>query len=261
MKIDFYKYQGTGNDFVMLDNTGGDYDNLSIDQVRLCCDRKYGVGADGLIKINALEGFDFEVEYFNADGTKSFCGNGARCSVKFVNDHILKKDSYSFTAIDGEHTAQISGEEVNLEMRSVSEVEVTSKDIYIIDTGSPHFLQFSKDIDNIDMYDFGRRVRYSPDFEEDGINVNLLEEITPRSFKIRTYERGVEDETLSCGTGITAAAIAFAVKNDLFDSQEFSIKSLGGDLTVKLNRQSQNQFIELRLIGAAKKVFKGIIHV
>ncbi|MFT5581675.1 MAG: diaminopimelate epimerase [Psychromonas sp.] len=261
MKIDFYKYQGTGNDFVMLDNTGGDYDNLSIDQVRLCCDRKYGVGADGLIKINALEGFDFEVEYFNADGTKSFCGNGARCSVKFVNDHILKKDSYSFTAIDGEHTAQISGEEVNLEMRSVSEVEVTSKDIYIIDTGSPHFLQFSKDIDNIDMYDFGHRVRYSPDFEEDGINVNLLEEITPRSFKIRTYERGVEDETLSCGTGITAAAIAFAVKNDLFDSQEFSIKSLGGDLTVKLNRQSQNQFIELRLIGAAKKVFKGIIHV
>lgn len=261
MEIDFYKYQGAGNDFVFLDNISGKHDNISLKIIQHLCDRRFGIGADGLIIINKSDEWDFEVDYYNSDGSKSFCGNGARCAVRFVNENWLKKDVYKFMAIDGLHEAQLVGDVVSLEMKDVDDVERIDENTYVLYTGSPHFIRFTKEINEQNMFAFGQKIRYSERFVERGINVNLVEELSENHLRIRTYERGVENETLACGTGITAAAIAYALKMNKKGDTKITLEAKGGMLSVQLYRTDENVFKAVHLIGPADFVFKGTIHV
>lgn len=258
MNVVFTKYQGTGNDFVMIDNLSGEYDKLTIEQVKLLCDRKFGIGADGLIKINSHETFDFEMDYYNSDGTKSFCGNGARCSVAFAKSLGIIEVKTRFYAIDGAHQAKIEGGQVELEMLPIQKIEKTTSD-FILDTGSPHFVRFVDQIEVIDIVDFGNFIRYSDEFKQDGINVNAVEIISENHLKMLTYERGVEDETLSCGTGVTAVALAYLMKENS-SSKEVFVKTKGGDLSIRADRKNVG-FENIWLIGPATKVFQGTIDV
>jgi len=174
MKIYFSKYQGTGNDFVMLDNLNGDYDGLTIEQIQKACDRRFGIGADGLIKINRSDIADFEVDYYNSDGSKSFCGNGARSAVAFAETLGINVQNTTFDAIDGLHNASKTSEIVALEMKDVTSIEKLDSD-YILNTGSPHYIQFIEDIQSKDIVQFGKEIRYSDRFKTDGINVNLVQ--------------------------------------------------------------------------------------
>lgn len=261
MQIEFFKYQGAGNDFVFLNNFDGKYDNLTIDQVRFLCNRRFGVGADGLIKIDESMDWDFSVDYFNADGTKSFCGNGARCAVRFVHENLLKKDKYRFMAIDGVHSAQLTGELISLEMMDVRQIEEIDPRNFVLHTGSPHYVSFRNDIRDLDVNKNGSEIRYSNRFSDDGINVNFVQITAENELSIRTYERGVEGETLACGTGITAAALAYAYQTDKMGDIRVSLKAEGGRLSVKMNRTGSLEFKAIQLIGPAEFVFKGSIDV
>ena len=256
--LKFAKYQGTGNDFVMIDNLDGTYDNLEIEQVRKLCDRKFGIGADGLIKLNAHPVLDFEVDYYNSDGSKSFCGNGARCSVQFAHDLGIEKHEVTFLAIDGVHKAWKNNGLIELEMLDVDEFSMT-KDDYIIHTGSPHYISFVQEIDLFDIVKYGKEIRYSEKYWDEGINVNAVEIKDTHTFAIRTYERGVEDETLSCGTGVTASAIAFAIQQHLEGKQEITAITQGGVCKVQLDRTG-NKFTSVKLIGPAEFIFRGEIN-
>lgn len=256
MEINFSKYQGTGNDFVMVDNMSGMYDSLSVNQIKFLCDRKLGVGADGLIKLSSKKGYDFEVEYFNADGSQSFCGNGARCSVAFAKAIGIIKMKTTFYAIDGMHKAFVEGDNVRLEMLPVSGYYMVNDD-FVMDTGSPHYIHFVNKINDKDIVEFGRSIRYSDEFKDNGINVNTLESISDFEVNVATYERGVEDETLSCGTGVTACALAYMVKKEQFQS-EIIINTKGGVLKVAAEREEMN-FTNIWLTGPATFVFDGSI--
>lgn len=239
----------------MVDNRSGVYDGLSIGQIRHLCDRKFGIGADGLIKLNGHSGFDFEVDYYNADGSKSFCGNGARCAVMFANDLGLDVSHTTFLAIDGVHQAWKKDELIELEMLDVNSFSMDN-DAYVIHTGSPHFVRFISGIADFDIVDYGKAVRYNETYREEGINVNVIEALDSTSFEIKTYERGVEDETLSCGTGVTAAAMAFAIAKELEGEHIISAKTQGGECKVSFRRNGDS-FSAVRLIGPAKLIFKG----
>ena len=256
MDVFFSKYQGTGNDFVMIDNRSGKWDHLSLNSIRAMCDRRFGIGADGLIKLNSSEGYDFEVDYYNSDGSKSFCGNGARCAVAFAKSKGINTAHVKFVAIDGEHEASQVGAIVSLLMNDVNAVNLTGKD-YVLNTGSPHYVQFVKKAEQLDVFEEGKKIRYSETYKEKGINVNFVETLGKNELYIRTYERGVEDETLSCGTGVTAAALAYAVKEKLYDEHLISIKTRGGQLQVRFTRTGEETFSEIFLIGPAVKVFEG----
>lgn len=255
MKIEFYKYQGTGNDFVMLNNMDGRYDGLSIDAIRLICDRKMGVGADGLISINKDDVSDFYVDYYNSDGSQSFCGNGGRCSVAFARHMGIIRNKTSFNAIDGIHQAEFMDGEVKLEMCDVNEVTDKGGD-FVLNTGSPHYIRIAEG-DEPGIVEFGKQIRYSPEFKEEGINVNIVS-LQDGGIKVETYERGVEDETLSCGTGVTAAAL-IAMKFKEYGSP-VSIKTKGGDLKVYAESGVEG-FKNIWLQGPAKFVFTGMIDV
>lgn len=255
MTIYFEKYQGTGNDFILIDNLSGKYNALQIQQIKNICDRKYGVGADGLIKINKVENYDFEVEYFNSDGSKSFCGNGTRCAVAFVSKLGIIKDEYFFFAIDGEHRAKISNDLVSLKMADVNHVEEIENN-FVLNTGSPHFIHYVENIHDFDIVKYGKQIRFSTQFSENGINVNAVESIAPNKITMATYERGVEDETLSCGTGVTAASLIHAFKNKTNGNQSIHVETKGGDLLVEFD-YSNNRFENIWLVGPAKFVFIG----
>ncbi len=259
MNLRFVKYQGTGNDFILIDNRSGEWDNLSISTIRKLCDRRFGIGADGLIKINTIPGYDFEVDYYNSDGSKSFCGNGARCSVAFAHELGITKDSVSFMAIDGVHEAVKKGGLVYLKMNDVSEIDDSQKE-YVLDTGSPHFIHFTENVADFDIVAYGKQIRYSDKYKQEGINVNAIHQLDEHSFEIRTYERGVEDETLSCGTGVTAAALALGKKNQVVGEFEYQVKSQGGELSVKFTNNNPG-FTNIWLIGPALSVFKGEVNV
>lgn len=260
MRIPFYKFQGTGNDFVIVDNRKGTFNSLTIQQIQRICDRKFGVGADGFIRLNTREHLDFEVEYFNADGTKSFCGNGTRCAVQMAAQLGIQLENYRFLAIDGEHEAQMIADEVSLCMAQVHGISLEGADC-VLNTGSPHFIRFCSDVHEIDVFSEGKKVRNSPKFASEGINVNFVEITGENSLFVRTFERGVEDETLSCGTGVTAAALAFSFKQNLVGPQRVEIRTLGGNLAVAFNRVSADEFKDVKLIGPATFVFKGEINV
>ena len=260
MQIQFEKYQGTGNDFVMVNNLDGSHNDLSLSEVKFICDRRFGVGADGLIRINHREGFDFEMDYFNSDGSKSFCGNGARCSVAFAESLGIDVSETTFYAIDGAHRAWKENEIVSLEMKNVDQVKEMNGDL-VLHTGSPHYIHFENDKDKKEVVAFGRSIRYSESFKEEGINVNLVTCNLDNQLQVETYERGVEDETFSCGTGVTASAIAAAFRNDLFGSVMFDVKVKGGQLKVTFDRTEKQLFENIRLSGPAQFVFKGSINV
>lgn len=248
----FYKYQGTGNDFVMIDNRLGEWDDLSIENIQKLCDRRFGIGADGLIKINSAKKVDFEVDYYNSDGSKSFCGNGARCSVAFAHFLDIIEDKTTFTAIDGIHEAEIKNGTVRVKMSDVSIIETDGND-FVLNTGSPHYVKYVEMLNNYNVYKIGNEIRNSETYKKDGINVNFVEKISDKELFVRTYERGVEDETYSCGTGVTAAALTFMQNNN----QTFvGIKVMGGHLKVYAEKNAAG-FKNIWLEGPAVQVFKG----
>lgn len=258
MTILFSKYQGTGNDFIMLDNLSGKYDELTTDEVRYLCNRKTGIGADGLIKISSDKEYSFFVDYFNADGSKSFCGNGARCSVAFAHEIGLIEQEAVFGAIDGRHQASIDADSrVHLEMLPVTNIR-SEENVFVMNTGSPHYIAFFSPEMIPDIVPFGKEIRNSEPYAEEGINVNTVLEVGKNTIHVATYERGVEDETLSCGTGVTASALAYMFKEGHDGTVAVSTK--GGKLSVKATRIN-NGFENIWLVGPAKKVFEGSIEL
>jgi diaminopimelate epimerase len=259
MTIHFHKYQGTGNDFILIDNLIGEYSFVDIQHVQQLCNRRFGIGADGLILINFHPTLDFEADYYNSDGSKSFCGNGARCAVKFYARNQENQTEFKFMAIDGVHSARIVNSEISLEMSSVEAIEKYQND-FVLNTGSPHYVQLVDDLDNLDVVRLGRQIRYSDQFKQVGINVNFVKQIAQKHISIRTYERGVEDETLSCGTGATACAL---VEGRSFSEGNHSVcvDVLGGQLQVSYERHEDGSFSHVNLKGPATFVFEGAIHV
>jgi diaminopimelate epimerase len=260
MKIEFYKYQGTGNDFVILENRDNKYDNLTREQVKHICDRRFGIGADGLMLLSNHTELDFSMIYFNADGNESsMCGNGGRCLVKFAKNQGMYKVAYHFMAIDGEHEAEIDMREiVRLKMKDVDEVDYHSG-YALLNTGSPHFVKFASNVEDIDVVETGREIRYSKQFEKEGINVNFVETIDDDGIFVRTYERGVEDETFSCGTGVTASALMNAHNENGFNRVE--VKTPGGNLSVEFDKIDEDHFKNIWLCGPAEFVYKGEIDI
>ena len=258
MQLPFFKYQGAGNDFIMIDNRSGAFDFLSVEQIKILCDRHFGIGSDGLIKINAHPSTDFYMDFYNPDGSKSFCGNGARCAVSFYAQLTRNQTSFFFEAIDGLHEAFIEeNNSIRLKMKDLISENLSDSVTFEINTGSPHLVLFESTIDQLDVYSKGSTIRYSEKYKQQGINVNFVEELSSNSIAIRTYERGVENETLACGTGITAAAIAFGLKNNLQGRNSIAVKALGGNLSVEYNQIETGDFRDIYLIGPAKFVFKG----
>ncbi|HMN33546.1 MAG: diaminopimelate epimerase [Chitinophagaceae bacterium] len=259
MTIQFYKYQGTGNDFILLDNRKNQYNELNTAQIKNLCDRHFGIGADGLMLINqaSTSDIDFEMKYYNSDGREStMCGNGGRCITLFAKDLHLINETAHFRAIDGIHEANIEQDSfIRLKMCDVSQLKIFET-FFQLNTGSPHYVHFNEDTMNVDMKKEGALIRYSPLFKEDGINVNFVKEISENEIFVRTYERGVEDETLSCGTGVTASAIAH--KQSQNGHHHVFVKTLGGNLSVTFDAL-ENQFQNVWLSGEAKFVFTGTI--
>jgi diaminopimelate epimerase len=260
MTIPFFKYQGTGNDFIVIDNRKNEY-FLTNDQVRRLCDRRFGIGADGLMLLNEKKGYDFEMKYYNADGREgSMCGNGGRCMVKFAYHLGIHRNEYKFIAFDGIHEAEIDTDDnVSLKMTDVHKVRKFHSD-FILDTGSPHYIKMVPDVMALDVYKKGHDIRYSKEFAQDGINVNFVEQMEDADkIIVRTYERGVEDETFSCGTGVTAAALVCFHNENGFN--EVEVKTLGGQLSVEYERIDENHYENVWLTGPAERVFSGSVVV
>ena len=260
MKTDFFKYQGTGNDFVIIDNRNGHNLVLSPEMIKDLCDRRFGIGADGLMLLNEKAGYDFEMVYYNADGREgTMCGNGGRCLIKFAESVGIQKELYKFIATDGEHEARIDTNGiVYLKMNDVDLI-VNHHSDFLVDTGSPHYVKLTPHLAEYDVVKKGREIRYSREFEKEGINVNFVETLEEDKIFVRTYERGVEDETYSCGTGVTAAAIiCYHNENGFNDVQ---VKTLGGTLTVEFDRIDDSHYNNIWLSGPAEKVFDGTIEL
>lgn len=260
MKVNFKKYQGTGNDFVMIDNRNFVFNSSDNDLVERLCNRRFGVGADGLILLQNKAGYDFEMVYFNSDGRESsMCGNGGRCIIQFAKELGLINQSCKFLAVDGEHFGSIDENGiVAIKMNNVATVEQLGND-FILNTGSPHYVKFVDNLDSLNIVEEAHKIRYSERFSKDGINVNFVKIEAPNLISIRTYERGVEDETLSCGTGVVAASIA----NFLYQKPEnttTNIDASGGKLKVTFDYDA-SIFSNVNLIGAAEKVFEGTVNI
>lgn len=275
--MEFFKYQGTGNDFVLIDQRTTKWlrrnDSASSAQIAKLCDRRFGIGADGLLLLENREGFDFEMIYFNADGRESsMCGNGGRCIAAFACNLKMVENTARFLAIDGPHEAVLKLKfdtktweastqiMVELKMSDVQDIE-NQGDSFVLNTGSPHFVLFEKTLDGLDVFNEGRKIRNSERFKKEGINVNFVEKTGPSSLRVLTYERGVEDETLSCGTGVTAAAIAFLTKEKKGEKGAFDItvETKGGHLSVKIEPDGGGGFQNIWLCGEATEVFSGEI--
>jgi diaminopimelate epimerase len=257
MHLSFSKYQGTGNDFIIIDNRNH-LIQLSSEQVNKLCNRKFGIGADGLMLLQEKDGFDFEMMYYNADGNiGSMCGNGGRCLVQFAYDCGIHKNQYLFIASDGVHIAEFETNGwVRLKMIDVENV-VDQNGHFILNTGSPHYVKPVNNIMELNAFAEGRKIRNSTAFAKEGINVNFVEVTGNDHIAVRTYERGVEDETLSCGTGVTAAALVNAHNENGFNRIE--VKTLGGRLAVEFDKHEEAKFTNIWLCGPATFVFKGTI--
>ena len=255
MDLSFYKFQGTGNDFVMIDDRAETFDLKDLDLVKKLCDRKFGIGADGLIAIRNHPDFDFEMIYFNADGSQSMCGNGARCAVAFSSFLGIVKGKTRFLAIDGPHEAILTGDQVELLMGDVKEISTQSEDFFV-NTGSPHHIRFVERAEGYPVFEEGKSIRNDVAYAPAGTNVNFVEALSQDEVFVRTYERGVEDETLSCGTGVTAAALVYGSKQH---QDHIKINTLGGKLSVKFHSNPDGTFSNIWLIGPAEQVFSGKI--
>ncbi len=255
MKLNFYKYQGTGNDFVMLDNRNLLFPKEDVKLISFLCDRRFGIGADGLILLEDDEKHDFKMVYYNSDGNPStMCGNGGRCLVAFARQLGVISNSASFNAVDGVHLASIKDDIVSLQMNDVLEVFEKPNSFYL-DTGSPHHVQLVENLKDMNVDVEGEKLRYGL-YGAAGSNINFVEQSSSNSFAVRTYERGVEGETLSCGTGVTAVALAM-YHSKKTTSNEITIHAKGGDLNVRF--EDNNGYKKVHLVGPAIFVFKGEI--
>jgi diaminopimelate epimerase len=254
MKLPFYKYQGTGNDFVMIDNRQQTFNKNNTNLVAKLCDRKFGIGADGLILLEAHPTANFTMIYYNADGNlSSMCGNGGRCITHFAKHLGIIENKATFEAIDGMHQATIEGEIVSLKMNDVANIEAFNTYTYL-DTGSPHHVQLVAHLDTFDVFNTGRAIRNDM-YGKEGANVNFVEAVANDIFSVRTYERGVEDETLSCGTGVTAVALAL-YETGKTSANKITIKTPGGELIISFEKTDQG-YKNIYLIGPATQVFQG----
>lgn len=263
MTVFFQKFQGAGNDFILIDDRTLSFDIHNQRLINFLCHRHFGIGADGLMLLRNHADYDFQMIYFNADGKEgSMCGNGGRCIVAFAHKLGIIKNNTRFLAVDGEHDASIfdnDGETwVSLKMIDVKEIE-KGNDFTYLNTGSPHYVNFVDDLAHFPVVEQGKKVRYSERFHEEGTNVNFIEITGEKSLAIRTYERGVEDETLACGTGVTAAVLS-AYYLDKVNGREINVQALGGKLKVTFEPTGK-QFENIWLQGPAEFVFKGEINV
>jgi diaminopimelate epimerase len=257
--IDFYKYQGTGNDFILLDNRKKDI-VLSNEQIKFLCNRHFGIGADGLMLLENEVSFDFKMVYYNSDGNlSSMCGNGGRCIAAFAKKLQVIGSKARFLAIDGPHDALINDNNVALKMQDVKSIE-RGDGYFYLNTGSPHFVKTVNHIESYPVFEEGKKIRNSKRFAEVGTNVNFIERFDDYLY-VRTYERGVENETLSCGTGVTAAALVAATSNLSTEKNSCVIKTPGGFLKVSFDRVLEHTFYNIWLEGSAEFVFKGSIEL
>lgn len=258
MTTAFNKYQGTGNDFIIIDNRDSHFNPADSKLINKLCDRRFGIGADGLILVSNHKELDFEMKYFNSDGNiGSMCGNGGRCTAHFAFKTGIAGKNQRFMSFDGIHEAVIEKDIVRLQMSDVATPKLIDGN-YSLNTGSPHYVIFTKDIDNIDVPVEGKKIRNSSPFAPGGTNVNFVE-LTGNGIYVRTFERGVEDETLSCGTGVTASAIA-SVLSGHFDTNSVKIRTRGGNLSVELE-VNKDKISNIWLCGPATFVFKGEVEV
>lgn len=258
MKILFNKYEGTGNDFIIINNFSRQLSPSDNELVRRLCDRRFGIGADGLILIEKCQGYDFRMIYFNADGYEAnMCGNGGRCASHFVMKEITGKSSVRFLAADGEHHATSTGGLIDLTINDVKGISETPDGV-LLNTGVPHLVVFMNNVADAELVNIARPVRYSPRYAPEGVNVNLAE-VDGATLIVRTYERGVEDETLSCGTGVTASAIA-AVRTGKVVTDRVRVRVKGGELHVSFNIMD-DCVSDIHLTGPASFVFKGEIDI
>lgn len=258
MQQEFYKYQGTGNDFVMIDNRQQFFDKNDTKRIAFLCDRRFGIGADGLILLENHDTLDFKMVYYNADGNEStMCGNGGRCLVAFAKQLGVISQEAVFEAIDGNHHASIDDNGiVRLQMQDVNGVEKYANHVFL-NTGSPHHVQFEDRLEDFDIKSKGAKIRYGEPYNEAGSNVNFVKKINDQIFAVRTYERGVEDETLSCGTGVTAVALAMHALGETTNNS-ITLKVQGGELKVSFDFEN-GMYRNVWLIGPAKLVYKGTI--
>jgi diaminopimelate epimerase len=259
MILNFYKYQGTGNDFILIDNRNLDFPKSNVNIVRNLCDRRFGIGADGLILLENSDSADFNMIYFNADGNEStMCGNGGRCIVAFAKILNIIKNTTTFTAIDGLHFATINNTTVNLQMSDVSDIKIFKNHTFL-NTGSPHHVTFRDTIKDMDVQELGAKIRYGAPYFDEGTNVNFVEQVSKTIFNVRTYERGVENETLACGTGVTAVAIA-AYETNKTPHNSLTLNVLGGKLEVSFIKK-ENNYTNVYLKGLTQFVYKGNINI
>ena len=259
MELQFFKYQGTGNDFVMIDNRLEHFPK-STELIKKLCDRRFGIGGDGLILLENDSETHFKMVYYNSDGNQSsMCGNGGRCLVAFAKKLQIFNTETTFIAVDGLHFASINTDgTISLQMKNVDEVLIKEEYVFM-NTGSPHHVQMVEDLKKFNVKETGAKIRYSDLYKNAGSNVNFVEQVNDDTFAVRTYERGVEDETLSCGTGVTAVAIAMFVTGKTA-SKEINLNVEGGSLKVNFQKVNES-FVNVFLSGPATFVFKGIINI
>ncbi|WP_072939767.1 diaminopimelate epimerase [Flavobacterium granuli] len=260
MQIEFYKYQGTGNDFVMIDNRSNSFPKEDTNLIAHLCDRRFGIGGDGLILLENDPEVDFKMVYYNSDGNQSsMCGNGGRCLVAFAKKLHVIDDVTVFNAIDGLHHASVAENGiVSLQMIDVADIKKTS-DYTFLNTGSPHHVQLVDDLEHYNVKEKGAQIRYGELYGQEGSNINFVKKIDANTFSLRTYERGVEDETLACGTGATAVAIAMNATGAT-QATSIDLNVEGGKLVVSFDKKD-NQFTNIFLKGPAEFVFKGTISI
>ena len=259
MFLEFLKYQATGNDFIIVDYRSNNFHHLNTNRIKSLCDRNLGIGSDGFIEIYESNNFDFRMIYYNSDGKKaSLCGNGTRCAVKYVGN-ILKKEKVTFEAFDGIHVGYLNkNNEISIEMSDVKDFKIFHN-YMLFETGSPHYVEFVDDIHQINVYEEGSKIRNSEKFKKNGINVNFVQKISDSEFFVRTYERGVENETKSCGTGSIASALAmFESKKTI--QKNIKILTKGGYLVIAFEKV-KNIYKKIKLTGSALKVFEGKIEI
>ena len=259
MNLSFFKYQGAGNDFVIIDNREALFPENDYQLVNQLCNRRFGIGADGLMLLQNHPTYDFEMRYYNADGRPgSMCGNGGRCITAFAKYLGVIKEETNFLAVDGPHYAKISAKNVSLQMIDIFDIE-QQENYFVLNTGSPHYVSFVAAVQAMDVFEQGRAIRYNERFKQEGINVNFVQEIDTNHLFVRTYERGVEDETLSCGTGMTASALCYGLNKNLLGKHVITIDTPGGKLKIQFEQAKKGCFEQVFLDGPAELVYKGSI--
>ena len=261
MSLHFYKYQGAGNDFILVDNRDLAFKDTDKQTVSKLCDRRFGIGADGMMLLQNQENYDFEMLYFNADGNPgSMCGNGGRCIVAFAKHLGIIDTETNFLAVDGPHYAKVSeqGNWVDLQMIDINKINRDGA-AYVLDTGSPHYVTQVEELKTLNVYESGYNIRNNETYKAEGINVNFVEDLGDHLF-VRTFERGVEDETYACGTGVTAVALSMAKHKNTLGHIDTPVKVLGGELNIHFDYDGES-FRNVFLCGPAEQVFEGDLNL